>query len=39
MAEVVDADTEVDPASLHGGEPDLGSKAVARERRANPGRE
>jgi len=39
MAEVVDADPEVDPAGLHCGEPDLGPKAVARDRRANPRRE
>ena len=39
MAEVVDADREVDPAGLRGGEPDLGPKAVARDRRANPRRE
>ena len=38
MAEVVDADPEVDPAGLHGGEPDLSPKAVARDRRANPRR-
>ena len=39
MAEVVDADPEVDPAGLHGGEPHLSPKAVARDRRANPRRE
>ena len=39
MAEVVDADPEVDPAGLHCGERDLGPKAVARDRRANPRRE
>ena len=38
MAEVVDADPEVDPAGLHGGEPHLSPKAVARDRRANPRR-
>ena len=39
MAEVVDADPEVDPAGLHCRQPDLGPKAVARDRRANPRRE
>ncbi len=38
MAEVVNTDPEVDPAGLHGGEPHLSPKAVARDRRANPRR-
>ena len=36
MAEVVDADAEVDSACPHCGEPDLGAEGVARDRGADP---
>ena len=36
MAEVVDADAEVDSACPHRGEPDLGAEGVARDRGADP---
>jgi hypothetical protein len=36
MAEVVDADAEVDSACRHCGEPDLGAEGVTRDRRADP---
>jgi hypothetical protein len=35
MAEVVDADAEVDSACPHRGQPDLGAEGVARDRRAD----